>query len=280
MIRGTPSKDSIRCAWRGVARTFQQREETIRLLLGIDESEPLPSPDELHEQFMVHVNQMASPFRATWETNATTLAYGGLNTDSLFLTCYADYRVHEYILGDGNNLLTVAYDHLGEAMSYQLYTRAQAGGRFPNEPLLNEAQYQARRDEAAKSTETVLAAWLGDHESVVFLAPMGAHSAIAVEAWLAVAQWDVQLDATGTVNAVRYGFDSHDREHSQTLESLVSRIATATASDEFAGQRISHTEGLTQYYRDIGAYDDITPGDNETTPFVPAQPPPVRGERP
>ena len=38
--------------------------------------------------------------------------------------------------------------------------------------------------------------------------------------------------------------------------------------------------GLTQYYRDIGAYGDITPGDGETTTFTPAQPPPVYAPAP
>ena len=38
--------------------------------------------------------------------------------------------------------------------------------------------------------------------------------------------------------------------------------------------------GLTQYYRDIGAYADITPGDNATTTFTPAQPPPVYAPAP
>ena len=33
--------------------------------------------------------------------------------------------------------------------------------------------------------------------------------------------------------------------------------------------------GLTQYYRDIGAYGDITPGDGSTATFTPAQPPPA-----
>ena len=42
-------------------------------------------------------------------------------------------------------------------------------------------------------------------ESVVFLAPMGAHFAIAVEAWQAVEQWDLQTDDEGVVQAVRYG---------------------------------------------------------------------------
>ena len=41
-------------------------------------------------------------------------------------------------------------------------------------------------------------------QSVVLLAPMGAHNAIAVEAWQAVAQWDVQTDCNG-VRPLRHG---------------------------------------------------------------------------
>ena len=36
---------------------------------------------------------------------------------------------------------------------------------------------------------------------------------------------------------------------------------------------LTPSSGLTQYYRDIGAYGDITPDDGETTPFTPSQPP-------
>ena len=50
----------------------------------------------------------------------------------------------------------------------------------------------------------MLLALLGGREAVVFLAPLGAHNAIAVEAWQVVDQWDLQT-VDGTVNAVRYG---------------------------------------------------------------------------
>ena len=39
--------------------------------------------------------------------------------------------------------------------------------------------------------------------AVVFLAPLGAHHAIAFEAWQAVGQWAVVTDAAGVVQAVR-----------------------------------------------------------------------------
>ena len=110
---------------------------------------------------------------------------------------------------------------------------------------------------------------------VLFLAPMGAHHTIAVEAWQVVAQWDLQTGGDGTVNAVRYGASPIDPEYLQSYTELVSRVATSTASDAFAGQRITSTEGLEQYYRDIGAYRDITPDDGSTATFTPAQPPPV-----
>ena len=112
-------------------------------------------------------------------------------------------------------------------------------------------------------------------ESVVFLAPMGAHNAIAIEAWQVVAQWDVQT-VEGVVNAVRYGTYPGDPEHTQTLANLKTRVTTAAGSDAFANKRIANASGLQQYYREIGAYGDITPDDGETTTFTPAQPPPMR----
>ena len=102
---------------------------------------------------------------------------------------------------------------------------------------------------------------------------MGAHNAIAVEAWQAVEQWDLQTDDDDVVQAVRYGAPAGDPEHTQTLANLKTRITTAAASDDFADDRIANVSGLTQYYRDIGAYGDITPGDGSTVTFTPAQPP-------
>ena len=74
------------------------------------------------------------------------------------------------------------------------------------------------------------------------------------------------------MNAVRYGAPQGDPEYTQTLANLKSRITAATTTTP---TRIANVSGLTQYYRDIGAYGDITPDDGDTTPFTPAQPPPV-----
>ena len=95
-----------------------------------------------------------------------------------------------------------------------------------------------------------------------------------------MAQWDLQTDDEGTVNAVRYGRFEGDPEHTQTLANLKSRVTTAAPSDSFANSRIGNVGGLTQYYRDIGAYGNITPDDGETTPFTPSQPPPVYAPAP
>ena len=105
---------------------------------------------------------------------------------------------------------------------------------------------------------------VGGRESILFLAPMGAHNAIAVEAWQVVAQWDLQTDAEGTVNAVRYGVYEYDPEYTQTLADLQSRITAATSATSTSTttpSRIANVSGLRQYYVDIGAYVDITPGD-------------------
>jgi hypothetical protein len=52
-------------------------------------------------------------------------------------------------------------------------------------------------------------------------------------------------------------------------------MVLAASRDVFAGKRIVNVSGLNQYYRDMGAYDDITPDDDDDSTFTPAQPPPV-----
>lgn len=51
-VRGTAEPDSVRCEWRGVARTPEQREEAIRFWLDLDDSEGLPSAQEVERLFM------------------------------------------------------------------------------------------------------------------------------------------------------------------------------------------------------------------------------------
>ena len=77
------------------------------------------------------------------------------------------------------------------------------------------------------------------------------------------------------MNAVRYGAPQGDPEYTQTLANLKSRITAAATTDSLADDRIANVSGLTQYYRDIGAYGDITPDDGSTATFTPSQPPPV-----
>ena len=275
-FRGIAQSDKVRCGWRGVARTLEQREESIRYWLGMDQDEILPSPAEVERQFMESVNRKPPRNQALMEVNFMGLARGGITPEAMFMTCFVDYTVNEYLLGPtvGNpTTLTVAYDGLAEVSSYDLYRRSHADGRYDNEPLTPPGQYQSNMSEVLVGVESVLIHIMGGRESVVFLAPMGAYSAIAVEAWRAVAQWGLQEDDQGTVQAVRYGVLEGVPEQTQTLANLKSRIATAAASDDFANARIEDPSGLTQYYRDIGAYDDITPGDGSTATFTPAQPP-------
>ena len=74
--------------------------------------------------------------------------------------------------------------------------------------------------------------------------------------------------------AIRYGLDDNDPEQSQTLANLKTRVKTAAASDALAGGRVATISGLTQHYRDIGAYGDITPYNDSDGTFTPAHPPP------
>ena len=272
-IRGTAGPS--RCAWRGIARTSAQREQAVRFWLDLDAGDSLPSAAETERRFMAELDRINAVYPATVRSNFQAMAQGGLSTGYLFLACYADYTVNEYLLGSGPATLTVAYDRQGEGASYGLYVQAHALGEFGDEALLSEGAYEDELSQRAFTMEAVLNVLFGDREGVVMLAPMGAHNAIAVEAWQAVEQWDLQTDDDDVVHAVRYGVPPGDPEHTQTLASLKTRITTAAAADAFADDRIGNVSGLAQYYRDIGAYGDITPDDGSTATFTPAQPPPA-----
>ena len=174
----------------------------------------------------------------------------------------------------GRPTLTLAYDRLGEAHSYELYKQEHAAGQFGDDALLSQSAYQAELDQIVWDAEDDLSDEMEGQDSVVFLAPLGAHNAIAFEAWQVVAQWDV-VTVDGTTNVIRHGTYAGDPEHSQTLTNLKTRITTAAADDDFSDDRIANVSGLQAYYTTIGAYGDITPDDGDTTTFTPAQPPGV-----
>ena len=279
--RGVAQPRTFRCDWRGLARTAGQREDAIRFWLGIDEDETLPSDTELRRQFMTYVNDMEEVFRPTWEANISAMVDGGLNTEYVFLICYAQYTVIEYLLGAGPRNVSVAYETGNRAPSYGLYSRSYAVGALGDDEQLSESELTALRDEIAVEAAAELERSAGNRESVVFLAPLGANATVAVESWQVVEQWDIQLQLSFSSDptrlAVRYGVPQDDPEYSLPYADLKRRVATAAGSDAFAGKRIANASGITQYYRDIGAYGDITPGDGETATFTPAQPPPRCG---
>ena len=278
-FRGTTTSESVRCDWRGIARSPEQRESAIRYWLGLNEDDTIPEASYLEELFTIILDTAEPEFRETAKSNLLAIARGGISTEYLFLTCYADYTASEYLLGDGSVTLTVAYDRMGEAQSYELYRREHDAGQFGEQPLRTQGDYESSLLEIVAEAEESLIDRIGGYESVVFLAPLGAHNAIAVEAWQVVAQRDIQTDEDDVVQAVQYGVLEGDQEHTQTLANLKSRVTTAATTDSFADDRIANVSGLTQYYRTIGAYGDITP-DDETTTFTPSQPPPVYAPAP
>ena len=101
-VRARALQGTLRCDWSGIARAAGQREEAIRFWLGIDDDTPLPSAEEVERRFMLYVNDMEPRFRLAWEANVSAMVGGGLSTEYVFLTCYADYTVNEYLVGAGD----------------------------------------------------------------------------------------------------------------------------------------------------------------------------------
>ena len=204
-VRGTPGAAAVRCAWRGIARTAAQREGAIRYWLRLGADDAIPSVAYVEALFAVTLDALNPEYRETAKSNFLAIARGGLSEEYLFLTCFADYTVSNYLLGAGATSVTVAYDKQGEAWSYELYRREHEAGTFGTEALQARGDYEASLQAKVVAAEEALAAEIGGKERIVFLAPMGAHHAIAFEAWQAVAHWDVVTESDGTVNAVRVG---------------------------------------------------------------------------
>ena len=136
-IRGTAAADSVRCAWRGVARTAQQREDAIRFWLQLGPTDAIPAPAYLEVLFATVLDTLASDFRETAKANFLAIARGGESMDYSFLTCFTDYAVTNFLLGTGTTptTVTVAYDRMDEAAAYDLYVREHDTGTYGPDPL-------------------------------------------------------------------------------------------------------------------------------------------------
>ena len=158
-FRGRTENDSVRCEWRGVARTPEQREQAVRFWLDLDDEDELPSAAEVERLFMEELDRINPIFPETVKSNFRALARGGLSTDFQFLTCYVDYTVDEYLLGSSSattTTLTIAYDRRGEGRSYDLYSRAHAAGEFGSEALMSEQEYEDHLGQIASAIELLL----------------------------------------------------------------------------------------------------------------------------
>ena len=102
-IRGTPAANSVRCSWRGITRTAQQREDAIRFWLRLDATDAIPSVAALEILFSVVLDALDPPHRETAKANFLAIARGGESMDYLFLTCFADYAVTNFLLGHGDD---------------------------------------------------------------------------------------------------------------------------------------------------------------------------------
>ena len=273
-VRATASPETTRCGWRGIARTRIQRDQAVRHWFDLDAEDEIPHAEFLEILFTALMDTVQPQSKEILKSNFHAIARGGLSKEYLFLTCFTDYAVHEYILGSGPDSITVAHDQMGEIPSYTLYSRAHAAGDYGDEAILTEAEHATVMDNLLTTGKSEILQRTGTGESVLFLAPLGAHNAIAYEAWLTVDQWNLETQG-GVTTAVRTNSSPSDNDHQLTLADLKSRITSAAATDTFANSRIANVSGLNQYYRDIGAYDDITPDDGSDETFMPAMPPPV-----
>ena len=276
-VRAGLMPGTIRCAYRGLAMTMENRERYIRFWHQVEDGEPLPSIEEMEawvEDLAEYVGEDDGPYIRAEEM---AVVMGGLATSYRYLTCYGDYRVSDYILGSGPDQITIAFDHVGfEAReSYELYKEGHRGGYYDDDPFRSEEEHDAETDRRIDEAEQTFREILEGRETLLFLHPLAQVGAMPIEGWGASQTWDVQEDAGGTLLAVRHGISETQDEYSQTLERFMERVIAGAATDTAAGERLENINELHRYYLDFGAYTDITPYDGSDQTFMPAMPPPV-----
>ena len=105
-IRGTPAATSVRCGWRGTARTTAQRDDAIRTWLQLSPTDAIPDVAYLEAFFAVVLDEFNPSLRETAKASFLAIARGGESMDYLFLTCFADYTVTAFLLGTGTTPAT------------------------------------------------------------------------------------------------------------------------------------------------------------------------------
>ncbi len=76
-IRGEPAAASVRCSWRGIARTASQREDAIRFWLGLGATDAIPDATYLEILFPAVLDSLDRDFRETAKANFLAIARGG-----------------------------------------------------------------------------------------------------------------------------------------------------------------------------------------------------------
>ncbi len=207
-----------------------------------------------------------------------------LFADTLFLYCFADVRVNEYIIGTGPSVLTViVVSNWHSRNGKSDYEPAEIETlRTTWERALTEGGEQRYKPFVVTGPD----GGITGREAILFLSPS---SNAFIETWMVRATWDVQKREGDTVIAVHpdlYGYvfrNDYESIRSQLEMGLPAFRQAATAAHEARvaanGGRIgadsslpmlvTDTNKLESYFREIGAYDDP---DNP-----PAQPPPPYG---
>ena len=73
-VRGTAAADSVRCDWRGIARTPAQRALAIRYRLGLEKDEAIPSAAYLELLFTAVLDVYAPKYLETAKPNFLAIA--------------------------------------------------------------------------------------------------------------------------------------------------------------------------------------------------------------
>ncbi len=74
VARGTTKSGSVRCNWRGIARTWEQREDAIRFWLALEGDDHIPAAAQVNRLLLQELDRINPIYPETVRANFTALA--------------------------------------------------------------------------------------------------------------------------------------------------------------------------------------------------------------
>ena len=264
---------SVRCDWRGIARTAQQRTETLRLFFDLAEDSPLPPAAEMETLSRALGSSSALP--SFHDPRARRIVH------RLHVP-----RLLRRLPGPGvpagrrpfhrDSRLRPPEARRTPTRPTRRLTRTASSPACGCKTRQRTRSNSGRRHRRQRQSSTGSS---GDGRAWCSWRPWARTRPSRCRPGKPSHSGTCKLRMAGGWTRCGTGRRGTTPNTANPLDRLRARVSAAGATDAFAGERIVGIDGLRAYYESIGAYGVIGPYNvpvSERAPFAPSPPPPPR----